>query len=123
VEDRLSAQVVLRPASGELSGDEPITSENVHRFLPSPEAVAETQGFFRDAGFEVANAVGNSFSIVGPLSAFERAFGERPERDGEGVRVAGGGVELDPGSLPEPMRRHVRAVTFTPPPEFGPTNP
>lgn len=123
MEDRLAAQVVLRPASGELTGDEPITSENVQRFLPSPEAVAETEGFFRDAGFEVANVVGNSFSIVGAPSAFERAFGERPERGGEGVRVRGGGVELELGSLPEPVRRYVQAVTFTHPPEFGPTNP
>ena len=123
MEDRLAAQVVLRPATGELTGDEPITSENVHRFLPSPEAVSEAEGFFRDAGFEVANPVGNSFSIVGPPSAFERAFGERPERGGDGVRVRGGGVELDLGSLPEPVRQHVQAVTFTPPPDFGPTNP
>jgi hypothetical protein len=123
VEDRLAAQVVLRPASGELTGDEPITSENVQRFLPSPDAVAVTEAFFRDAGFEVANVVGNSFSIVGSPSAFEDAFGERPERAGEGVRVRGGGIELDLGSLPEPVRRHVAAVTFTPPPEFGPTNP
>jgi hypothetical protein len=122
VEDRLSAQVVLRPASGELAGDEPITSENVRRFLPSLEAITETETFFRDAGFEVANAVGNSFAIVGAPSAFERAFGERPERAGEGVRVEGG-VELDLGSLPERVGRHVQAVTFTPPPEFGPANP
>lgn len=122
MEDRLSAQVVLRPASGELTGDEPITSGNVHRFLPSPEAVAEAEGFFRDAGFEVANAVGNSFSIVGSPSAFERAFGERPARDGEEVRV-GGGVELDVASLPETVRRLIQAVTFTPPPAFGPGNP
>ena len=123
MEDRLAAQVVLRPATGELAGDEPITSENVHRFLPSPEAVTETEGFFRHAGFEVANVVGNSFSILGSPSAFERAFGERPERGGEGVRVRGGGVELDVDSLPDPVRRYVQAVTFTPPPEFGPTNP
>ena len=122
MEERLSAQVVLRPSSGELVGDEPIASENVHRFLPSPEAVAETQGFFRDAGFEVANAVGNSFAIVGAPAAFERAFGERPERGGDDVRV-GDGVELGVASLPEQVRRHVQVVTFTPPPEFGPANP
>ena len=121
--DRLSAQVVLRPATGELTGDESITSENVHRFLPPPEAVAETEGFFRDAGFEVANVVGNSFSIVGSPSAFERTFGERPERGGAGVLVRGGGVELDLDSLPGSVRRHVQAVTFTPPPDFGPTDP
>lgn len=113
MEDRLSAQVVLRPPTGELTGDERITSENVQRFLPSPEAVAETEAFFGQAGFEVGNVVGNSFSIAGPSSAFGRTFGERPER----------GVELDLGALPDRVRRYLQAVTFTPPPDFGPTNP
>ena len=127
MDERLSAEVVLRPATGELSGDEQITSENVERFLPSAEAAAEATGYFRAAGFEVTDVVGISFSIVGPVSAFEQTFGERPERRVEGgvdtVRMRGGGLELDLGRLPDPVRRHLQAVTFTPPPDFGPTNP
>jgi hypothetical protein len=127
VDERLSAEVVLRPASGELSGNEQITSENVQRFLPSPEAVSEATGYFRAAGFEVTDVVGVSFSIIGPPASYERTFGERPERSVEGgvdtVRLKGGGLELGLGRLPEPVRRHLQAVTFTPPPDFGPTNP
>jgi hypothetical protein len=127
VDDRLSAQVVLRPVSGALSGNEQITSENVQSFVPSPDAVAETSGFFRGAGFEVADLVGISFSIVGSPSVFEQVFGERPERSVEKgidtVRTRAAGLELDLGQLPESVRRHLQAVTFTPPPAFGPTNP
>ncbi len=126
MDERLSAQVVLRPASGGMTGDERITSANVQRFLPSPDAVTETTGYFREAGFEVSEVVGISFSIVGSPSAFERAFGERPERGVEkGVDTVRtrGGTELDLGRIPAPVRRHLQAVTFTPPPEFGPTNP
>jgi hypothetical protein len=127
VDERLSAQVVLHPASGKLTGGEQITSENVERFLPSPEAVAEASGFFRGAGFEVGDIVGTSFSIVGSPAEFERTFGERPERSVERgvdtVRLERGGLELDLGRLPGSVRRHLQAVTFTPPPDFGPTNP
>jgi hypothetical protein len=127
VDERLSAEVVLRPASGALSGGEQITSENVGGFLPSPEAATEATGYFRAAGFEVTDVVGISFSIVGPPEAFEQTFGERPERRVEGgidtVRLRGGGLELELGRLPEQVRQHLQAVTFTPPPDFGPTNP
>jgi hypothetical protein len=127
VDERLSAQVVLRPATGDLTGGEQITSENVQRFLPSHEAAAEASGFFRGAGFDVGDVVGTSFSIVGSRAEFERTFGERPERSVERgvdtVRLKGGGLELDLGRLPDPVRRHLQAVTFTPPPDFGPTNP
>lgn len=127
MDERLSAQVVLRPATGDLTGGEQITSENVQRFLPSHEAAAEASGFFRGAGFDVGDVVGTSFSIVGSRAEFERTFGERPERSVERgvdtVRLKGGGLELDLGRLPDPVRRHLQAVTFTPPPDFGPTNP
>jgi hypothetical protein len=127
MDDRLSAQVVLRGPGGPLTGYEQITSENVHRFLPREEAVAETSAFFRAAGFDVGEAMGLGFSITGSPADFERVFGERPERTVEGnvgsVRTPRGGLELPLDALTEPVRSHIQAVTFTPPPDFGPTNP
>jgi hypothetical protein len=124
---RLSAQVILRPPGGPLSGHERITSENVRAFLPSEEAVAATTTFFREAGFDVSEGVGLGFSITGSPADFERTFGERPEwrleAGVEAVRTVAENLELPLDTLPEPVRRHIQAVAFTPPPDFGPTNP
>jgi hypothetical protein len=110
-----------------LTGYERITSEEVSRFLPPPEAVDETAAFFGREGFEVTGVAGMGFSIVAAPALFERVFGE-PLELGEEAGVgtagtAGGALELPLGMLPEEIRRLIQAVTFTPPPDFGPTRP
>lgn len=125
----LSAQVVLRPASGRaLDPGQAITASNIREWLPSQDAVDIASRAFRDAGFDVGNVVGNSFSITGPSALFERTFDTR-------IRAERGGTvkathadrreayELPLHALPQEARRIIDAVTFSPPPDFGPTNP
>jgi hypothetical protein len=125
---RLSALVVLLPKDGgRFTGTEAITSETVDRYQPSPEGAARAAAYFREAGFEVSEVGGISFSITGPRSLFEERFGERlePRREGgiDSVRTEGGRLELPLHRLPSVVTGHVQAVTFTPPPDFGPGNP
>lgn len=129
-EDReqvVSAQVVLAPAGGKRV-DEPakITAESIDEYRPSPDAVTEAKRFFRDAGFEVGHMVGNSFSVTASHGTFERVF-QSKLRNAEGiVRVVNGDAgevyELPLGVLPTSISRDLLAVSFTPPPDFGPTN-
>jgi hypothetical protein len=99
----LSAQVVLkRPAeSGSLAAAE-----------------------FRRLGFDVGPLVGTSFAVTAPRSRFEERFGSALVSDGRGSWRPRDvqGYELDHEALPEPLRELVDVVTFTPPPDFGPTS-
>ncbi|MGH2820100.1 MAG: hypothetical protein ACRDJ5_05565 [Actinomycetota bacterium] len=86
---------------------------------------AEALDFFRAEGFEVAEAFGTTFSISAPRSGFERLFGEPIEVRASGERVMSArtsrGEELDATRLPKHVSRSLQAVTFTRPPDFGPT--
>lgn len=123
----IAAQVILRPAGGKEPGPpEAITSENIRAFAPSAEAVDRVPRYFRSLGFEVGPVVGNSFSITGPLFAFEESFGvalRATERGG--LKVVGkpgsSEIELPLNALPSGLGDLVTAVTFTEPPDFGPT--
>jgi len=121
----LSAAVVLVSAGGSRPPAEAITSQSLAEVLPDPGAADAVAAFFRAQGFEVSEPIGISLSVTAPRSRFEALFGERLEvEDGDRpteVHTARG-VELDAAALPENVRRHIRAVTFTPPPDFGPTS-
>lgn len=123
----ISAQVVLRSASGKaIDGETIITSENIRDFVPSPETVARASETFAAAGFDVGEMVGISFSISATVSTFEQVFEtslRQEERGGvEAVQDDGSGsYELPLDALPESLANLVVAVTFTPPPDFGPT--
>jgi len=123
----IAAQVVLRAASGKSpSGHAIITAENLKEFAPSEEAVARAKAAFSGAGFEVGPLVGNSFSITAPVGTFENVFKtelRRQEHGGiESVREhSSTSLELPLGALPPSVATLVAAVTFTPPPDFGPT--
>jgi hypothetical protein len=119
--DVLSATVLLRPAGGRSVADV-ATAETAEQLLPDPAAAERAREFFRRAGFEIAAAFGPSFSIVGPTELFERTFGTRLElRDGTDVQTTEGRRELPLTSLPPDVQHSLEAVTFTPPPDFGPT--
>ncbi|HEY7496781.1 MAG TPA: hypothetical protein VIH59_37460 [Candidatus Tectomicrobia bacterium] len=123
----IAAQVVLRAASGKAPGGHSlITAETLKEFVPSEEAVARVKGAFRVAGFETGPLVGNNFSITAPVSTFEQVFQTelRSQEHGgiESVREDGStSLELPLGALPPSIANSISSVTFTPPPDFGPT--
>jgi hypothetical protein len=118
VAELLSATVLLRPAGGSSVADV-ARAETADQLLPNPQLAAQVQAYFREAGFDVTAAVGPTFSIVGPRQLFEQTFSTRLEGDErEGVRTTEGALELP---LPPALGDAVEAVTFTPPPDFGPT--
>jgi len=118
VADPLSATVLLRPAGGGSVADY-ATADTADRLLPDPDVAEQAQTYFRDAGFDVTAAFGPTFSIVGSRELFERTFGTRLQT------AERGGVTTDEGAfelpLPAGLGDGVEAVTFTPPPDFGPT--
>jgi hypothetical protein len=123
----IAAQVVLRAASGKAPGGYSIiTAENLKEFAPSEEAAARVKVAFSIAGFETGPLVGNSFSITAPAGTFEKVFQTElryQEHGGiESVREDGStSLELPLGALPPSIASSVASVTFTPPPDFGPT--
>ena len=126
---RLSALVVMRPASGDdIGGLERITSDNVAGYAPDPEGVRNAQAFFEAKGFEVFPPVALAFSIAGSQLLFEETFGGklRVEEMGDGSTVSaateGGELEMSLELLPSAILRVVQTVTFEPPPDFGPTS-
>jgi subtilase family serine protease len=124
----VSAQVILRPASGKsVTGQEAITSENIRDYMPSKEAFDAAVQAFTEAGFEVSAAGPTGFSISAPAKTFEKVFGTRLRSDEGGSFESVGkdesaSYELPLRGLSEDVSQYVEAVTFTPPPDFGPTN-
>jgi len=124
----VSAQVILRAGSGE---DAPspasVTAENVHRYLPSAENFKKAQDYFAKLGFDVQASYGNSFSITGSTARFEKVFNTKLlETEKGGVRSLPKNreesIELPTGKLPKELKKIVTAITFSEPPDFGPTN-
>jgi hypothetical protein len=127
-EKTISAQVILRPESGKsVTGQDAITSANIRDYMPSQVSFDTAAQAFRAAGFEVSAAGPTGFSITAPAKIFEKVFGaslQSGERGGvEAVRKdKSTSLELPLRSLAPELSRHVEAVTFTPPPDFGPTS-
>jgi hypothetical protein len=125
----VSAQAVLKSASGRsFDGHTAITAESIADYSPSPDTVAAAAAGFSEAGFEVGNMVGNSFSITAPKSTFEKLFKIKLQAEDRGdVKVAAAkgateGYELPVKALPQKLSQFVSAVTFSPPPDFGPSS-
>jgi hypothetical protein len=127
-ETSISALVVLRPENDN-AGSGPITSDVVRSYMPSRTDVEAATSFFAKQGFDVDDVVAISFSITGPRSLFEKLFSQKLEierrRGGEprSVRIDSGALEFNLSALPQNISRKLQAVTFTPPPDFGPGNP
>ena len=117
----ISAQVVLVAASGARPGPKSrITSENIREWAPAAETIVRVSGELRGMGFEVGECVGNSISITGAARLFESCFRTKLRETGGGIQFAGEGYELAPEKIPAALRPQIVAVTFTPPPDFGP---
>ena len=110
-EPELPAEVVLRPPGGPLTGREQLTAATVDAFQPSAESFATAGEYFRSRGFTVWPGAGVSFTITGSRATFEHEFGDVES------------LELPLDRLPEDVAALVQAVTFTPPPEYGPFAP
>jgi hypothetical protein len=124
--NKVSAQAILVPASGRRDAGTAITARNIDQFRPSEEAVSAVRGGFARARFEVGPLAGNSFSITGTVKQFENVFKTKLRADTRGGVTARSGansqtLELPLDGLPEDLRKHLAAVTFTAPPAFGPT--
>lgn len=124
----ISAQVLLRSESGKtIAADTIITSETISDYAPSPQDVAWASEVLADRGFDVAELVGISFSITAPASTFEEFFETQLCREEDGgikaTRNDGSlAYEFPLDALPESISNLIVAVTFTPPPDFGPTD-
>jgi hypothetical protein len=124
----ISAIVLLYSASGKKpSGLDVITAETLQTFRPDPRVVQDAQAQLNALGFQVSPLVGISFSIIAPPAVFERVFHITVQHhDHKGWQVTqpkrAAGYELPVESLPPPLRKLVAGVTFTPPPDFGPTD-
>jgi len=121
----ISAQVILKSASGEAPGDAPITSETVSRYQSSPETVRRARAVFVTAGFNVGPYIGISFEISAEISTFEALFDLTVEATGKGgyafvLRDGKSVIELPSLYLPDSLADVVETVTFPPPPDFGP---
>jgi hypothetical protein len=73
---------------------------------------------FSIAGFQVGPFVGVSFSISGPSRVFEEFFKVQAS---EKEHLTFGTAELPLSALAPDLRKHLDAVLFTKPPDFGPT--
>lgn len=125
-ETLVSAQVILRPASGrQINGRTVISAGNVAEFAPSPGAVSSVAAEFRSREFDIGPVVGVSFSVTATIPAFEKFFGMRVRLGKDhayefALKNKRIGHELSGGQLPEPLRASVQAVAFPLPPDFGP---
>jgi hypothetical protein len=125
-DQRVSAQVVLRAASGKSPHAAAITAATIEEFLPSPQTVAAAVEQLAAAGFDTGPVVGNSLAITAPIRTFEAVFRTRlRQREGGGIesvaRDGSAGFEIPLSALPRTLAVLLTAVTFTPPPDFGPT--
>ena len=126
--NKLSAQVILKPAKGQSSiPPENITSENVHQIMPSAEDFNNAQKMFAESGFEVGDGFGNSFSITGDKKLFEKTFETKiSQNEKEAFKTKGEddseSSELPLEKMPKDIKKVVETVTFTEPPDFGPGN-
>jgi hypothetical protein len=113
----LSAEVVLRGSAG--APHEAISSSNLAQHQPDQSRAGQIRDWFRRRGFATTGVHGISFSITGPRQLFEETCATTLE--GEGARPGVDVVELPaPTDMPGDLGDDVVAVTFTPPPDFGP---
>ena len=124
----VSAQVVLKaPGGQDVRSAASITAENVQHFLPSEENLKKALDYFKKLGFEIQAAYGNSFSITGSPAQFEKVFKTKLSKTEKGgvsfaAEDSEQSLELPTGKLPDEVEKIVAAVTFSEPPDFGPTS-
>ncbi len=126
-EPMITAQVVLRPATGRtLTGHEEITRETLHEFLPDPQMAHRVAAAFADSGYEVGPVVGVSFSISARPAVIEQHFRVKLPLDQDGRldfedHTRRRGFELPLDALPPSLAEQILSISFGPPADlFGP---
>jgi hypothetical protein len=111
-EPAASALVILRTdATGAAAGLDTASARQV-------------QDHLRSLGFEVGPLIGTSFSITAPVDLFRRSFGEDDPVAASPPWAAGAeSLELPVDRLPDEAAGAVWSITFSPPPDFGPSAP
>lgn len=118
----ISAQVSLKPKSGTMPKIESITSENLEAFMPDATRASQTRAHFESLGFEVGVLVGNSFSITASRKTFEQHFQTKILHAKQHASLENGSLELPISGLPNEMKATINTVSFSAPPDFGPSN-
>ncbi|MFK7602190.1 hypothetical protein ACI3L1_08265 [Deinococcus sp. SM5_A1] len=123
----VTMQVILRAASGQApDAHAPVTAATLHQFQPDASAAEATRQHFQQAGFEVGDVVGTSFSITAAAATYQQFFGTEVHLDSAGTSlVSGDGTarrELPLNDLPAVLQPHVAAVTLSEPLDFGPAS-
>ena len=105
----ISAQVILNPKD-----------------RISEQDAQACEKFFREEGFELGNRFADSFAITAPVDKFEKVFACHIISDEHGTHLDSGtekiDYELPLSQLSNGLQEYIKAVTFTPPPDFGPEN-
>jgi hypothetical protein len=124
---KLSAMVLLRPASGRrITGEAQITSTTLPEYLPAKDSADQARAYFRQQGFDVSELAAISFNITADAEQFERQFGAAIDvvKGYPRVRLGKGkfAYQLPLDRLPSSLAEIVEAVTFEEPAEvFGGT--
>lgn len=124
-EQIISSQILLRSKTGAAPDSQTrITAANLEEWTPSAEAQETIRARLRAYGFDVGPIVGNGLAITGSARLFETVFKVTLEQTPtHGIQFKEGArsvYELPTNNIPGELRKFVAAVTFTPPPNFGP---
>jgi hypothetical protein len=94
---RISAEVVLRPASDAVSpAQQIVTADRVPQLEPPPGALHRVVDRLRALGFEIVSKSPLTVSIAGPKHLFEEVFQAPPD--------------LEPLSVPEELAADIKGV-------------
>jgi len=127
----ISAQVVLTPASGKSAPEgTPVTAATLAMFAPCSGDHSRRLRRVPRAGLRSRPDVRHQlFRSPAPADIFEHVFKvdlgylRKPHADRDRSRgKTARDLELPTSTLPDALKPMVQAVTFTPPPDFGPGN-
>lgn len=96
-----------------------ITSENIGRLKPDPQAVKVVCDFFTSQDFSCTYYNGISATLEGTMDHYEATFDTRLQKQGTGfVNEATQGIELPLEALPPAIRERIVTVTLEKPVDF-----
>ena len=127
--DKVTAQVILRSASGSsiLESKEAITAENIAKYRAGNEAIEEVSQKLNRLGFQVVQVGPTSLTISGDKSRFEEVFQttlQARKREVLGSKIPGAEASYyeatAPVKVPPELSSLVADVVLPTPPEFFP---
>ena len=114
-----SVLVVLRTGARTEPDHEKMVAATVAEVMPSQEAVDSVRGWFEAQGFTLGPQVGISFAVTGSRERFEQVLGAQPP-DEAAMRRSEADWEMTLRQVPADVSQHIRAITVSRPPDFGP---